>query len=113
MEWLRNENDISIRAWGVIMWETLRNKLGLKPEQLQREFNSLFSELISNLFRYTSEEREHCTALLVTGQCLCSIRGQEITSALGKKRDPVAKKGRGRLKSFCYEIISGGWDIYD
>lgn len=47
MEWLRNENDISNRAWGVIMWETLRNKLGLKPEQLQREFNSLFSELIS------------------------------------------------------------------
>lgn len=29
------------------MWETLRNKTGLKPEQLQWEFNSLFSELIS------------------------------------------------------------------
>lgn len=29
------------------MWERLRNKPGLKPEQLQGEFNSLFSELIS------------------------------------------------------------------
>lgn len=47
VERLRNENDISNRAWGVIMWERLRNKPGLKPEQLQGEFNSLFSELIS------------------------------------------------------------------
>lgn len=62
VEWLRNENDISNRAWGVIMWETLRNKLGLKPEQLQWEFNSLFSELISFAIYLGIPGKEESTA---------------------------------------------------